>query len=569
MSDVSEPLVQFDIFSGAASRSGAVEAAVEALAEAPAAERGAVHTKPVVASFILDLAGYREDVPLHTLRLLEPSFGDGVFLSEAVRRLLVSWTRANCPGGAGSLADAITAVEVHRGTFESTRARLSKLVLSHGLTEREASLLLDEWLVCDDFLLAPLAGPFDAVVGNPPYLRQDAIPSALVERYRRDYATVYDRADLYVPFIQRGVELLGDGGRLTYICADRWMKNKYGGPLRRFLASRVALRHVVGMHGADAFEDEVDAYPSVFTVERGADNPRTAVASSPEIDGAGLTRLARQLEEGTGDTVRGVMSGDGPWLLRDTSLLRTFEARFPTLAEAGCRVGIGVATGADRVFISAADALDVEPDRVLPLAMAKDVREDGTVEWSGKALANPFSDDGSLVDLAEHPRLAAYFERHSDALRRRYVARKNPARWYKTIDKVNVALTSTPKLLIPDIKGKAAIGYDSGLLYPHHNLYFVTSESWDLRALQAVLRSRVAEFQVASYAVKMRGGYLRFQAQYLRRVRIPEWASVSAALRSQLIAAATGARDACDHAARVLYALDDEAWEQVTDVVSP
>lgn len=563
MADISEPAVQFGLFSDASSRSGAVEAAVETLAEAPASERGAVHTRPVVAGFVLDLAGYSEDVPLHALRLLEPSFGDGVFLLEAVRRLLASWTRAGCPGGVASLARSITAVEVHRATAEATRARLDSVLADHGLGDEDAARLLDAWLVCDDFLLTPLVGAFDVVVGNPPYVRQDAIPSALVKRYRSDYATIYDRADLYVPFIQRGVDLLREGGRLTYICSDRWMKNKYGGPLRSFLASRVILRHVVGMHGADAFEDEVDAYPSVFTVERGADPVPTAVASPHEISAPALARLARQLEDGTGDHVHGVMSGDCPWLLRDTTLLRALEARYPTLTDAGCHVGIGVATGADRVFIAAADALDVEPDRVLPLAMAKDIRADGTVEWSGKALANPFDNSGALVDLARYPRLAAYFEQHDETLRRRYVARKNPDRWYKTIDKVDAALAEAPKLLIPDIKGQSAVGYDAGRLYPHHNLYYVTSETWDLSALQAVLRSRVAEFQVASYAVKMRGGYLRFQAQYLRRIRLPFWRDVPPAVRDQLRDAAVGPREACDAAARTLYGLGDGAWADI------
>ena len=568
MADVSEPLVQFDIFTGVPSRSAAVASAVRALAEAPAEARGAIHTKPVVAGFILDLAGYREEAPLHTLRLLEPSFGDGVFLLEAVRRLLAAWSGAGRPGGAAALARSITAVEVHQETADATRDRLRSLLAAHGLDAGEAADLLDAWLVCDDFLLAPLAGPFDVVVGNPPYVRQDAIPAALVARYRRDYSTVYDRADLYVPFIQRGVELLRDGGRLTYICADRWMKNKYGGPLRRFLASRAALRHVVGMHGTDAFEDEVDAYPSVFTVEKGGAPTPTAVSAAPEISRPALAQLARQLEGGTARMVGGVVSGDDPWLVQDAdalAVLRALEAQHSTLTEAGCRVGIGVATGADRVFIAPADSLDVEPDRVLPLAMARDVRPDGAVAWSGKALANPYDTDGSLVDLARYPQLAAYFEAHGDTLRKRYVARKNPQRWYKTIDAVRAELTSTPKLLIPDIKGQAAVGYDPGELYPHHNLYVVTSETWDLRALQAILRSRVAEFQVAAYAVRMRGGYIRFQAQYLRRIRLPRWGEVSSDLRARLATASVGPREACDAAARDLYGLSGGDWDTVSN----
>ena len=62
---------------------------------------------------------------------------------------------------------------------------------------------------------------------------------------------------------------------------------------------------------------------------------------------------------------------------------------------------------------------------------------------------------------------------------------------------------------------------DEGGLYPHHNLYYIVSEAWDLRVLGGLLLSRVAQIFIEAYAVKMRGGTLRFQAQYLRRLRVP------------------------------------------------
>jgi methylase of polypeptide subunit release factors len=68
------------------------------------------------------------------------------------------------------------------------------------------------------------------VIGNPPYVRQELIPEALLTEYRARFETLYDRADLYVPFIERSLSLLRAGGALGFICSDRWMKNKYGGP---------------------------------------------------------------------------------------------------------------------------------------------------------------------------------------------------------------------------------------------------------------------------------------------------------------------------------------------------
>ena len=225
------------------------------------------------------------------------------------------------------------------------------------------------------------------------------------------------------------------------------------------------------------------------------------------------------------------------------------------LEDTGCRVGIGVATGADHVFIQGFDELDVEPDRKLPLVTTRDIMT-GTVEWRGLGIINPFGSDGKLVPLKNYPRLRSYLEQHSTAIKGRHCAKKNPDSWYRTIDRIYPELTKVPKLLIPDIKGEAHIVYESGELYPHHNLYFITSREWDLRALQAVLLSGVTRLFISSYSTKMRGGYLRFQAQYLRRLRLPHWSAVSAPLRAKLIKAGKSRDlDACNEATTELYGL--------------
>ena len=67
-------------------------------------------------------------------------------------------------------------------------------------------------------------------------------------------------------------------------------------------------------------------------------------------------------------------------------------------------------------------------------------------------LVNPWEADGSLVDLAAYPLLRSYFEGHGGHLRDRHIAGKAPARWYRTIDKLDHALTARTKLLFPDMK---------------------------------------------------------------------------------------------------------------------
>src|SRR6185312_5766035 len=113
------------------------------------------------------------------------------------------------------------------------------------------------------------------------------------------------------------------------------------------------------------------------------------------------------------------------------------------------------------------------------------------------------------------------FEKHATALKKRHTAAKNVLGWYKTIDRVTHALSVKPKLYIADIKNVLDPVLDPGETYPHHNLYFIQSDEWDLEVLGGLLMSAVGQFFVESYGVRMRGGYLRFQAQYLRRIRVP------------------------------------------------
>lgn len=546
-----------------------IQMATDALATDGGLEaRGAIFTRSEVVDFILDLVGYTEDQPLHEKRLLEPSFGGGDFLLPIIERLLSAWRQARPDGSAlDELTDAIRAVELHHSTYRSTHAAVVALLRREGIAAKTASTLASCWLLQGDFLLAPLEGEFDFVVGNPPYVRQELIPAPLLTAYRSRYQTMYDRADLYIPFIERSLSVLSDGGNLGFICADRWMKNRYGGPLRSLVAERFHLKVYVDMVDTPAFHSDVIAYPAITVISREVPGA-TRIAHRPTIDQATLTALAGLLrapmlpkDTGTVRELARVTNGAEPWLLESAdqmALIRRLESAFPLLEEAGCKVGIGVATGADKAFIGDFETLDVETDRKLPLVTTKDIMT-GEVQWRGQGVVNPFAELGGLVDLEEYPRLRRYLEARREVIAGRHCAQKAPANWYRTIDRITPALASRPKLLIPDIKGEAHIVFEGGELYPHHNLYYVISDDWDLRALQAVLLSAVTRLFVATYSTKMRGGFLRFQAQYLRRIRIPHWADVPEQLRRELAEAALG-RDvqACNRAVFKLYGLSHE-----------
>jgi hypothetical protein len=93
-----------------------------------------------------------------------------------------------------------------------------------------------------------------------------------------------------------------------------------------------------------------------------------------------------------------------------------------------------------------------------------------------------------------------------------------------------------------------------------HNLYYLTSKAWDLEVLGGLLLSRVAQLFIEAYCVRMRGGTLRFQAQYLRRIRVPDPDSLPEQVRDQLQQAFRARdRDAATAAAIKAYEVADQA----------
>ena len=536
--------------------------------------RDSVFTRPTVVDFILNLVGYTEDKPLWKHTVLEPSFGGGEFLQAIIRRLLGAWraqhgTRKH--PDVSMFAHAIRAVELHRETFTATRGSVVKTLLDEGFSDAEARALADHWLDQGDFLLKPFENSFDYVVGNPPYVRQELIPTALQREYRARFATFYDRADLYVLFIERALTLLKHGGALGFICSDRWMKNKYGGPLRGFIANGYHLRFHIDMVDTDAFCSKVTAYPAITVIAR-EPGGATRLAVRPELTRLALQKITVALMAKTIPNdlpiyeIDNVTNGTTPWVIdrvHRVNLIKRLELDYPLLVDAGCKVGIGVATGADKIFIGSAEALNVEADCKLPLIMHGDLKT-GKIAWSGNWVVNPFAPDGGLVDLKTRPRLAAYLMKHQAVLCARHCAKKVTDKWYRTIDRIYPELLKQEKLLIPDINGSLRVVYDKGEYYPHHNLYYITSDDWDLPALQAVLQSDLFGFLMRSFSTQMRGGCLRLQAQYLRRLHIPLWRDVPIALKKALIQA--GVKQNSEARNKAVYALYDLSADEIKTI---
>lgn len=491
-------------------------------------DSGVVFTKDWVVSLMLDVCNYNPSLDLSSFKILEPSCGEGAFLIPIVQRLCDSLDSYN--RNPSIILNSISAFELDPLKVDLTRSKVHQLLIRNGFSDSDSTILVNNWIRVGDFLLSDLHCSFDIVIGNPPYIKSSNIPRDVRSKYVSLLETMTMGTDIFIGFIEKGLKLLKNNGKLCYICADRWMQNAYGRKLRRYILNNHSIDLICRLHEVDAFEKKVDAYPAIVLINN-SDVDTLYINCSPSFDADGASNLLFNIQS---NTIKDDSSfrmnytkitdhSGGPWLLADletTRMISTLNSKYPSLEETGVSIGIGVATGRDEVFIT--DDLNLaEYDRLMPILCNKDIINKTVpcdpLHW----LVNPWNTDGTLVDLDLFPQLKQYFKLNYEKLTSRHIAKKNMNQWYRTIDKVSVDLQKSQKLLFSDLSAHSDPIFDYGQYYPHHNLYWCTSDTWNLKVLGGFLLSSQIESIIEAYGVKMRGETMRFQAQYLRKIHLP------------------------------------------------
>ncbi len=146
-----------------------------------------------------------------------------------------------------------------------------------------------DWESADGFSEIMAAGGFDAVIGNPPYVRQETLGKAFKDYAKKKYETYAGTADLYTYFIERGVKLLNENGLFGIIVANKWMRARYGKPLRTWLKQQ-AILEIIDFGDLPVFE-QATTYPCILIVRGGNPHPP---APSPKMREGEIEERKRQ-----------------------------------------------------------------------------------------------------------------------------------------------------------------------------------------------------------------------------------------------------------------------------------
>lgn len=475
-------------------------------------QHGDVFTKPCVVDYMLDMVGYTADKDLSMTSIIEPSCGEGEFIISIITRLAESSSRF------GFDFNEAYHRNVNASDLDGTKVLRCIERIKEAFPEIKNPGIK---IIVEDYLLAE-HDSVDIVIGNPPYIRYEQIPEDKLDVYKNRFATFYYRADMYVLFFEHSLKQLKRGGKHCFICANRWMKNQYGKNLRELVARYYKLTTIINMEGADAFDEEVLAYPAITLIEGRNSNDKLNFAETDDLKELRILQF-RELAVPEGND----------WSSVFNSVAQT--SAFSLIEEQGFKIGIGVATGADSIFISNDIKGRVEDELLIPSLNARDLQGD-TLQWGGRYLLNPYDANGRLIPLDAYPKAKRYFESHRERLSGRHKASKNPTAWYGTIDKITPLLQRQPKILLPDISGNTYVFVDEGKYYPLHNIYYITGGTKEqLQLLAALLMSDFVRTQLNNVTNKMNGGYARWQSQHLRKLHIPNVSEINSSLASTLL----------------------------------
>jgi SAM-dependent methyltransferase len=471
---------------------------------------GVVYTPPEVTAPMTGvgleplLCGRTAD-EICALRVCDPAIGEGAFLIAAVDLIAEHLVAAGMAADDARRAatGCVHGVDVDPQAVAAARAALGAGIEdAFGDGDGGAQLQVGDALALDWPAAFPAVfarGGFDAVIGNPPYVRQEHL--AAHKPLLRGFACYDGAADLYVYFVELAHRLARPGGRFCLITPNKWLTAGYARALRTYLADQRSVEGVVDL-GRAALFGAADAFPCIVWGTAGAPRDTPIQAARPE-PGAGRTRGVRSdapIElAGVGAPHPRERWRAEPWHIdapRDRALLDQLEQRWPPLGDVVVgRPARGVVTGCNRAFVldrpTRERLLDAEPAAtalIRPFIKGRDLRRWLPAEPERWIL---------LVDrgtqLAALPAIEAHLARYRGALEPRppdsqgpWRGRKSgPYRWYELQDPVGPLVKARmPRLLYQDIQTAPICALDrAGELVPDTTVWMLPSADLILLAI--------------------------------------------------------------------------------------
>ncbi len=370
-------------------------------------------------------------------------------------------------------------------------------------------------------------GGFDAVIGNPPYVRQEGLGD-LKEYFQRKYTVYHGMADLYAYFIEKGVSLLKDKGIFGYIVANKWMRANYGEPLRKWL-KRQCIEQIVDFGDLPVFQ-QATTYPCILVI--GKDKSPSAFVAA-QVKTLEFESLEGYVKESRHFVKLSTLNDTG-WSLADersAELLNKLKKTGVPLKEyVKGKIYRGVLTGLNEAFVIDEETRNMlvsedpkSKEIIKPFLIGRDVKRYQPPTGNQFLIFIPkgwtSANFGNVSDVwncfqKKYPAVARHLLPFADNAKKRYDKgdywwELRACEYYNEFEK--------PKIIIPTIVQNASYTLDISGFYSNDKTSIIATD--DLYLL-GILNSRVADFFMHSISSTKQGGYFEYKPMYFSQIPI-------------------------------------------------
>ncbi len=388
---------------------------------------------------------------------------------------------------------------------------------------------------------------FDAVIGNPPYIRIQALKEWVpleVEYYKKAYkAAAKGNYDIYVVFVEKGLSLLNRHGQLGFILPHKFFNAQYGEPLRLLLSRNHYLSEVINFGDEQVFE-QASTYTCLMFLDKAGSKQCHVV----KVDDLVAWRNTRKAVEGV---VPAEAITEHEWNFvvgGGTDLFERLSQMPVKLESVTSRIFQGIKTSADKIYIveervREANRVKVyskekdaeywlEPYLLHPLIKGGDSRR-YSLTRTNRLILFPYAPQGNGVNAllpektlqADYPLTWAYLKDNKKYLEDREDGKMRGSHWYGYIYPKALDVMPLPKIFTPDIAAHASYSLDeTGELFFTGGVAggygILVSPAYSREYILGLLNSKLLEWFIRQSASQMRGGYYSFESRFIRNIPI-------------------------------------------------
>ncbi len=381
-------------------------------------------------------------------------------------------------------------------------------------------------LACCDSLLGGVEGEYDYVLGNPPYIGHKMVSVEYKKVLQQLYKGIYrDKSDISYCFLKRGIDLLRQGGTLSFITSRYFMEGPSAAGLRSYITDKCAITEVVDFYGGRVFQDAGVA-ACIITLSKGSSGDEIAVLKQKQnIDASGTELFAASNFEHF--TVNRSELKDEGWVLLSPEKHEIFAA-----LEAKSSVALkdiadsyqGIITGCDRAFVVNRSEIaenGIEESLLRPWIKNSDVLKHG-IKVTDKFLI--YSD--FIKEEKDFPNAVKYIASCRDRLQERRECRRGVRKWYHLQWGRSNGIFESPKIVYPFKSSNSRFTVDEAGNYCSADIYSLKLKKEyegiiTLDYIAAILNSQLFEYYFKCYAKKISENLYDYYPNTVLRMRIP------------------------------------------------